>query len=150
NSGTAGAAGQGTNWIGVQAAQSGPGYSGSASPDRSSLFNGATGNLQVDTNATADITGNLTLLAWIKSSNVNLRNDIIAHGNDFDGGETFLRIEDYFSIFGSGTPYNAYYGVGKTDDGNGYFFALSAIPAPANGNTPGDIGNWVFLAGTYD
>jgi hypothetical protein len=152
NSGTAGTADNATNWIGVVAAQSGPSYSGSASPDRSSLLNGATGNIQSTSNAmdALDFTGNITMLAWIKPTAVNIRKEILAHGNDFTAGETFLRIEDLFSIFGAGDPYNGYYSVGQTPDGAGYYFATSPVPSPANGNTPGDIGNWVFIAGTYD
>ncbi len=148
------AADSGTNTLGTYADQAGvPGLG-----DPSVYFSGSLGSLVLDTNnAPLNVAGQpLTLAAWIKPTAYNYVSDIIAQGYDESTyAENFLRVGDsfdwaYFQDDQSGGNYNTnvfpgvtYYEVGAYDGGPGYVSAV--FPAPS-----GDIGHWVFLAGTYD
>jgi len=156
NSGSEGAAADGTNWWGVlanqdgAASQCGTPFGGFGAGNRSCFFNGASGYLAVPTNANLNFAGNITLMAWVKPQVKDHIRDIIAQGwvgaPAYAGAsykETFLRITRGYGNGGYGTT--NFYEVGATDaeDLTYYHSALSLIPA-------GDIGSWVFLAGTYD
>jgi len=144
----------GTNTFGTLADQ--PGVPGTG--DNSVFFNGTIGSLVLDTNiAPPNVTGvPLTLAAWIKPFSFGYVSDIIAQGYDETTySENFLRMGDSFdweafSDDASGGNYNTNlqnnvpcYEIGAYDGGPGYVSAV--FPAPA-----GDLGNWVFLVGTFD
>lgn len=114
----------------------GPGYSGLGSTAAAVALNGAAGSVGGAGNA-LDVTGPVTLLAWVKPSlNDNFR-DIISH-DDVSGANTSAV---YLRINGLTNSAGITYEVGSWD-GNDYN-ATAVMP-------DGDIGNWVFLAGTYD
>jgi hypothetical protein len=137
----------GTNTYGALADQ--PGVPGLSADSRSVFYSGELGSLALDTNNTepafAGTGQQITLGAWIKPTTlgVGLAGDIIAQGYDDNLWENYLRMADTFDWErGTGLPDVTYYDVGSGDAG----YCYSAIfPVP-----PGDIGNWVFLAGTYD
>jgi hypothetical protein len=140
----------GYNTYGALADQ--PGVLGLADDSRSVLYSGEAGSLMVDTNfiaPTFDGTGQeITLAAWIKPTTLGIgyAGDIIAQGYDDVLSETYLRIADTFDWENNGNPDVTYYDVGSAEDvfGGGPFYS-AIFPVP-----PGDIGNWVFLVGTYD
>ena len=142
NAGSALSAADATNEWGALVAQPGPGYSGFAAGDKAVAFNLAQSSLTVKAAPALQITGNITMAAWVKPLAANYVHDIIEHGFDAWGAETFLR-----TTRGSGYGNGAYYEVGATEGAQGldgwYDSVLSPIP-------PGDFGNWVFLAGTFD
>ena len=140
----------GTNMYGALADQ--PGVPGLSADSGSVLYSGEVGSLMLDTNEmTPSFTGTgeeITLAAWIRPTTLGIgyAGDIIAQGYDDVLSENYLRIADSFDWEGSGTPDVTYYDVGSVDDafdGGPYFSAIFPVP-------PGDIGNWVFLVGTYD
>jgi hypothetical protein len=88
-------------------------------------------------------TGQITLMAWVKPRTEDFFRDIIVHGWDDTFSETFLRISRGGGPTGYGDDNSNYYEVGATDGATFYDNAQIQIP-------PGDIGNWVFLVGTYD
>jgi hypothetical protein len=139
NAGTLGSLANGTNFPGALAAKSGPGYGGFGADTNSVFFDGANGYMQVNETAGLHFTGNITLAAWVKPTEQDFYRDIIAHGINAVDAETFLRISSYDSTYLD----QAFYEVGSSDGVNYYDSALYPIPA-------GDIGNWVFLVGTYD
>src|SRR5205807_10279213 len=85
--------------------------------------------------------GDITMVAWIKPTVQDFYRDIIARGWDGLYVETFLRISR--GVGGTGAGDGNYYELGATD--NNTFYDAVLFPMPA-----GDIGQWVFLAGTYD
>jgi hypothetical protein len=145
----------GTNTLGSLADQ--PGVPGIG--DKSVFYNGAAGSLVLDTAVAPPNLGgsNITLTAWINPVSFGYVSDIIAQGYDETNySENFLRVGDSYdwSAFednSSGGNYNpnvvpdvVFYEIGAFTGGEpGYVSAV--FPAP-----PGDIGHWVFLAGTYD
>jgi len=145
----------GTNTLGSLIDQ--PGVSGIG--DKSVWYDGVSGSLVLDTDVTNlyDVGGeSITLAAWIKPNSFGYISDIIAQGYDETNyAENFLRVGNSFDWASfqddnSGGNYNpavapgvAYYEIGGYDGGPGYMSAV--FPAP-----PGDIGHWVFLAGTFD
>lgn len=141
NSGSVGSQADGTVVWGGLAAQSGAGYTGFGAGNNAVLLDGANGYIAL-TNAPglSNITGNITLMAWVKPSVKNGYRDIIAHGWDGDYAETFLRIAR-----GGGFGTTNFYEVGVNDGGAGAYNDVAQFRIPE-----GDIGNWVFLAGTYD
>ncbi|MFO1476311.1 MAG: LamG-like jellyroll fold domain-containing protein [Verrucomicrobiota bacterium] len=141
NLGTLGAAANGTNQWGTLAAQPGTGYGGFGIGNKSVFFDGENGYFQVNDTPALRITGNITMMAWVKPTQKDFFRDIISHGFGSYEGETFLRISRGGGTLGYGTGY--YYEVG-VNDGNNYYDSVY-FPIP-----PGDIGNWVFLAGTFD
>ena len=139
----------GTNTLGAQDDQPGvPGLSGDA---HSVFYNNVSGSMVVNTGVTPyDPNGQpITLAAWVKPFTLGggMAQDIIAQGYDESTGvENYLRLGDTYDWEdGNGSPDVAYYDVG-TYNGNSAGTYISAIyPVP-----PGDVGNWVFIVGTYD
>jgi len=143
----------GTVHPGVQV-QPGPGYAGFGTDTKSLFFDGVNGYIQVNdtphlTNST--IQSAITLTAWVKPMAQDYFRDIIARGFNNNTAETFLRVSRGPLFSGGLAGFAAdstgddgqYYEIGTTDGGNYYDSAQFQIP-------PGDIGNWVFLAGTCD
>jgi len=142
NSGSLGSAADGTNTWGSLTAQPGSGSPGLGAGNKAAFFNGDGGHVELKDAPGLHISGNITLMAWVKPTTKDFFRNIIAHGWDSFYEETFLRISrtEGSSGFGDG---NNYYEIGVSD-GNSYYDAADVqIPE-------GDIGNWVFLAGTYD
>ncbi len=144
NSGSAGTAANGTVVWGGLTAQSGSSDPGFGVGNNAVFLDGANGFVKLPAATGLDFSGNITLMAWIKPTVKNFFRDIIARGWDGANAETFLRISrgdpsGRFNSFGS----TNYYEVGVTDGASYYDVALVRMPE-------GDIGNWVFLAGTYD
>jgi hypothetical protein len=93
-------------------------------------FNGQSDYVRLNNPTTLNITGQITLEAWIRPEASNGIRNIVAHGHSSSpNGEVFLRLN------------NSNYEVGSWD-GQNY---LTRAPIPT-----GDIGNWVHLAGVYD
>ncbi len=92
NSGSLGSTANGTNYWGALAAQPGPGYAGFGAGDKCVFFDGDNGYFQVNDAAGLHFTGAITLAAWIKPTEKDFFRDIIEHGFDDTGAETFLRI----------------------------------------------------------
>ena len=150
NSGNLGSAADATNDFGALVGQPGPGYTGFAADTNAVFFDGVNGSMQVDDAAGLHFTGPITLTAWVKPIEQDYFRDIIAHGFNAADAETFLRISRGPLFTGGFQFFNAdasgdgnYYEIGASDGGNYYDAAQFPIP-------PGDIGNWVFLAGTCD
>jgi hypothetical protein len=104
-------------------------------------IDGETGSITVNNAPGLHFTGNVTMMAWVKPTVQDFYRDILARGWDDTYQETFLRISRGFG--GTGAGDGNYYEVGATD--NATFYDAVLVPIP-----PGDIGNWVFLVGTYD
>jgi len=151
NSGSEGSAADGTNVWGVLANQPGPAYAGFGAGNKACYFDGfSQGHLSLPADPGLNISGNITLMAWIKPTVKDFFRDILVHGWDANYSEVYLRISR-----GPGAPVanppsdfygygdNNYYSVGVSDGGSADAAARFPIP-------DGDPGNWVFLAGTYD
>jgi hypothetical protein len=145
NSGTLGSAADGVLQWGALAGQSGSGYAGFGADNHAALFDGDNGYFQVnDAPELHSLTNKITLMAWVKPGVKDYYRYIIGHGFDVNtGNETFLRISRGFDPSGAGVDGHTFYEVGVTDGANYYDAASIDMPS-------GDIGNWVFLAGTYD
>jgi hypothetical protein len=145
NSGSVGSAADATNTWGSLTAQAGSGYVGLGLGNKAVVMNGEAGGITVKDAPGLHFSGNLTLMAWVKPTAKDFFRDIIAHGWDSRSQETFLRISrgegDVFPNQGYGD--GNYYEMGGTDGGSYYDSAQYPIP-------DGDIGNWVFIAGTFD
>ncbi len=139
NSGTLGSAANLTNFPGSLAAVAGPGYPGFGTATNSVFYNGVSGYSEVDQTAGLHFSGQVTLAAWVKPIEQDFYRTIIAHGYDYFQAETFLRIDTYDSSIQNGT----FYEIGSSDGQTYYDSAIYQVPA-------GDIGNWVFIVGTYD
>jgi hypothetical protein len=102
---------------------------GFANP-RSLAFNGTDQLIDLGNPPALDVSGRVTLAAWIRVSDANGYRNIIAHGFRFDPPqELSLRIHE-----------NSY-----------EFTAWNSIDHEATAPmTPGDIGSWHHLAGVYD
>ena len=146
NSGTLGSAANGTvNW-GAVTAQSGSGYGGFGVGDKSIFLNGETGDIAISDAPGLHFSGQVTLMAWVKPAVKDFVRDIIAHGMDIHGAETFLRINRDADQDTTGYGDNGnFYEIGASDGGGGGYYDSAYYPIPSS-----DIGNWVFLAGTYD
>ncbi len=141
NSGSLGSDADGTNMWGALSAQPGSGNPGLGAADKSVFFDSANGYIALKDAAGLHFSGNITMMAWIKPTVQDFYRTIIAHGWDDTHTETFLRISR--GVGGTGAGDGNYYEVGVTDSLNYYDAVLFPMPA-------GDIGNWVFIAGTYD
>lgn len=97
-------------------------------------FDGVNDYVSLGNPSSLDITGEITIAAWVKPQiGAGANQDIISRGySTSPAGAVFLRIN---------TSYGPRYQVGSWDGNNA--FAEYSIPA-------GDIGNWVHLAGVYD
>lgn len=140
NSGSLGSAANATNQWGSLPAQSGPGYAGFGAGNRATFFDGHNGYVQINDAPGLHFSSNVTMMAWIKPTEKDFFRNIIAHGMNQNRLETFLRISRGAGAGGYGD--NNYYEVGS---GGGVPYVSAYHPMP-----PGDLGNWVFLAGTYD
>ncbi len=86
-------------------------------------FDGTSGSVSLGNPAALDITGQITISAWVNLASSAGLQDIVAHGySTSPEGEVFLRV------------YDGQYQVGSWD-GNSHLTG-AAVPA-------GDIGNWV-------
>ena len=141
NIGSLGAAANGTNMWGALTAQSGSGSSGLGVTNKAVYFDGENGYIGLQDAPGLHISGNITLMAWVKPTVQDFYRDILATGWNATHQETFLRISR--GVGGTGAGDANYYEVGVTDDSGYYDSVLFPIP-------PADIGQWVFLAGTYD
>ncbi|HEY5909837.1 MAG TPA: LamG-like jellyroll fold domain-containing protein [Verrucomicrobiae bacterium] len=141
NLGSIGTAADATVKWGAATAQTGSGYAGLGADNKACFFDGVNGGIQVADAPGLHFSGNLTMMAWVKPVEQDFFRDIIAHGWNNAYAETFLRISRGPStdFYGDGN----YYEVGVTDGSAYYDAAYFRIP-------PGDIGNWVHLAGSYD
>ena len=103
----------------------------SATSSQALSFNGAYQFVDLGNPADLDISGQITLEAWVNLQSTAGLQDIVAHGYQTSPSyaEDFLRIN------------NGFYQVGSWDGNNA--MAQAVIPA-------GDVGQWVFLAGVYD
>jgi hypothetical protein len=140
NSGSLGSTANATNQWGALPAQSGPGYTGFGAGNRATFFDGHNGYVQINDAPGLHFSSNVTMMAWIKPTEKDFFRNIIAHGMNQNRLETFLRISRGAGAGGYGD--NNYYEVGS---GGGAPYVSAYYPMP-----PGDLGNWVFLAGTWD
>jgi hypothetical protein len=101
---------------------------------------GTTAFCRVKDAAGLHFSNTISLVAWIKPAEKDFFRNIIAHGFTPGGAETFLRISRGQGVDGFGD--GNYYEIGSSD---GSYYDSAFFPIP-----PGDIGNWVFLAGTFD
>jgi hypothetical protein len=140
NAGSLGSAADATNFWGAVTAQPGPGYAGFGGSNKALTLDGEMGYVAANNAPGLHFSNTITLMAWIKPAARDYNKDILAHGWDPFGAETFLRITKG-NDYGSGY----YYEIGACDGEalNFYASAQAAIP-------DGDLGNWVFLAGTFD
>lgn len=104
-----------------------PGAAGSTS---ALSFDGTGGSVNIGNPADMNLSGTITLAAWVMPQSTSGLQDIIAHGyTSSPSAEDFLRM--------NGSNYE----IGSW---NGTLFSAAA---PVSS---GDIGAWVFLAGVYD
>lgn len=96
-------------------------------------FNGTTAYVDLGEPLPLEITGPITLEAWVRPTNATGVQNIIARGNATTSptGEIFLRV-----VFNN-------YQVGSFMEGKAFGFASSSMPAQ-------DLNNWVHVAGVYD
>jgi hypothetical protein len=146
NSGSLGSVLNGTNWWGTLAAQSGPSYAGFGASNKACFFDGESGYIALGDDPAMHFTNTITMMAWVKPLQLNYFRNIIGHGWDNNYLETFLRLSQGDNGTGTGDGRN-YYEVGVSPDGSeaGYNNNVARYEVPA-----GDVGNWVFIAGTYD
>jgi len=138
NLGSLGSTANGWYEPGVQMSPDAPPFTGASAGNTAIEVNGAAGSVQ-ETNV--DVTGPITIMAWVKPTLTDNLRDIVAHGYS-SSAEDYLRIQTAQNVgatSASGTPY---YQIGSWD-GNNSYYAQWAVP-------PGDVGRWVFLAGTWD
>jgi hypothetical protein len=140
NSGTLGSAANGTNYWGAVTAQPGSGYAGLGVANKAVTMDGEQGYVAINDAPGLHISNNITLMAWVKPGARDYNKDIIAHGWDGVGSETFLRITK-----GDGYGSGYYYEMGACDGEFGSFYDSAEAPIP-----DGDLGNWVFVVGTFD
>jgi hypothetical protein len=155
NSGSLGSSANGTNGWGAVAAQAGPSYPGFPAGDKAVAFDGYTGSLTVKDAPGLHFTNSISLVAWVKPLADNYVHDIIEQGFDGAGQENFLRITRGYGNggdqYGNLPPfingaYYGYYEVGATEgENNNGWYDSALFPI-----FPGDLGNWVFLVGTFD
>jgi hypothetical protein len=143
NSGSLGSGANGTTTNGALTAQTGLTGAGFGANNRNLFLDGVSGRVAVGNDAGLNISGNITLMAWVKPTFRNAFRDIIAHGWDENYAETALRISRGGANGGYGD--GNYYEVGVTDGVPSTYNDVAQFAIPG-----GDFNNWVFLAGTYD
>jgi len=132
-----------TNWWGTLANQAGPDGPGFGAGNKAVFYNGETGFSDMPDAAGLHFSGQITMMAWVKVGSKDFFRDILARGWDGNYAETFLRVSRSDDGAGGGDGFNTYYEVGTTDGTGFYDAAIFPIPS-------GDVGQWVFVAGTYD
>jgi hypothetical protein len=137
NLGTLGSLANGTNNPGLTAGVAGPPFSGFGAGNLGVTIAGGAGNVDLGDPNDLNFDNQITIIAWVKPAFTDGLRDIVAHGFENDSSlqaETFLRINsgnyeagawDGTTTFGTNAPMNSA-GLGS------------------------DVGNWVFLATTYD
>jgi hypothetical protein len=133
NSGTLGALANGTEYPGVTPGVAGPPYSGLGAGNLAFQFDGVDGWVDLGNPDGLNFSGQITMMAWIKPTATDGLRNIVSHGYQTspDNAEVGLRINaGHYEVWS--------WGVGNSP-------GVYNIPIP-----PEDIGNWVFLAGTYD
>jgi uncharacterized repeat protein (TIGR01451 family) len=94
-------------------------------------FNGVNSSVIIPNNAGLDITGQITLAAWIKPESLTGKQNILAHGYTLTPARSvYLRIND------------GHYEIGSQQDTT-QPIASAAVPA-------GDLGSFVHVAGVYN
>lgn len=133
NLGSLGAAANGTNNPGLLTGIAGPPYLGFGANNIGVDSGYSAGNVDLGAPAGLNFSGQITMMAWINPTFTDGLRDIVAHGFSTNG-EVFMRIN-------SGN-----YEVGSWDGTTTY----SVTGAMNTGGLGSDIGNWVFIAATYD
>jgi len=135
----------GTNTLGTLAGQAGVPYTGFGSGNQCVFYDGVSGStVLTNVNAIPNIVGHaFTLMAWVKAGSTGYVRNIIEQGLDANFAETFLREDLTYDWIGYGSPDVYYYEFGSYNGAQALSAAIYPVPA-------GDIGNWVFLVGTYD
>lgn len=123
----------GTNNPGVLTGTSGPPFTGIGGNNLGIQNLYGAGNADLGNPAGLDIVGPITMIAWLQPQFTLGLRDIVAHGFGASS-EVFMRIN------------NGLYEVGSWDGTTTY----SVSAAMNTGGLGSDIGNWVFLAATYD
>ena len=134
NSGTLGAAANGTNYPGATTGVAGPPFNGLGPNNNASQLSGVVGNIGIGNPDGLNFSDQITLIAWVKPAQEDVYptvRGIIAHGYDDNGAEVSLLLDQ------------GYYEVGSSIDGTTFYTVFNPMPS-------GDVGNWVFLAGTWD
>jgi Concanavalin A-like lectin/glucanases superfamily/Immunoglobulin domain/Immunoglobulin I-set domain len=130
NAGSLGSAANGVYEPGIVTGAQGPQGAGFGPSNTAIWGNGAVGGVSL---TNLDLSGNITIVAWVQPYLTDNLRDIVAHGflsSTDSSGEIFMRID--------GDQYE----VGSWDGTANY---ETSIPIP-----DGDRNNWVFLAATYD
>jgi len=128
NQGSAGTSADGVYQPGTTAGTDGPPFSGLGLDNQAASLSGVVGQITVPDAAALDFTGPVTLMGWVKPTSSGTMQSIVSHGPG--SGSLFLRIN------------GGKYQMGGSD---GTTETSASAPVPA-----GDVGNWVFLAGTWD
>ena len=134
NSGTLGAAASGVYSPGAMTGAAGPPFSGFEANNKASQLSGVVGNIGFGNPDGLNFSDEITLIAWVKPAQEDVYptiRSILAHGYDDNGAEVSLLLDQ------------GYYEVGSSIDGTTFYTVVSPMPG-------GDVGNWVFLAGTWD
>ena len=99
---------------------------------RALRFNGAGDYVAIPNSPSLDFSGAITMCAWVRPESVQGTQNILAHGYTLKPDrEVLLRI------------FNGMYEVGSWVGEDNSYGAVLFIP-------PGDVGQWVHLAGSYD
>jgi len=142
NSGSSGAAANAVDRWGTLAGQPGAPFAGLGAANKSVFLDGTSGSIAAGAETTlSNLTGQVTLMAWIKPTVRGGIRTILSKGWDEDYAETFLRITRGYENSGYGETNR--YEIGMSDGKNIYDTAEATMPET-------DVNNWVFLAGTYD
>ena len=132
NSGSLGSAADGTVMWGGLTAQKGPtgadgsGYPGFGAGNQALFLDGRNGYVQLNDAPGLHFNGQITMMAWVKPLAEDFFRDILGHGVDFFGEETFLRISRGSGSTGYGD--GNYYEVGSSEFVNYYDSVLYPDP----------------------
>ena len=133
NVGSAGAAANGVFYPGTTPGVEGPACAGMATSNKAMALTGVVGRVAIPDADTLDFGGPITMMAWVKPTSKGVLRNIITHGAegaDLSLMEVFLRINQ-----------------GKYEVGTSEGVVVNSVSAEV---PEGDIGNWVFLAGSWD
>jgi hypothetical protein len=135
NSGSLGTDATGASYPGVTAGVAGPSYSGFGANNYACQLDGFTGHIGLGYPEGLNFAGEITLMAWIKPTAIttvpNALHNLLAHGYT----QTIANQEISFRIN------NTEYEVGSWESGG-----TITTTAPA----AQDLGQWIFMAATYD